>query len=122
VVAPDLPVSDFVRFAQQAGRSGFAEPWIVEDCFLHGGTAQAAVAVYATSRIQIGIGILPAAARNVAFASMDVATLANIFPGRLIVGVGHGMPKWLRPTGSWPASPLTPLEQYITAMKDILTG
>lgn len=123
LVAPaDLPPSDFVRFAQQAERLGFAELWIVEDCFLQGGIAQAAVALASTTRINVGIGILPAGARNVAFASMDVATLANLFPGRLVVGVGHGMPKWMRQTGSWPASPLTLLEEYITAMKDLLSG
>jgi 5,10-methylenetetrahydromethanopterin reductase len=122
VAPPDLPASEFVRFAQEADRLGFAELWIVEDCFLHGGIAQAGIALASTSRIQVGIGILPAGARNVAFASMDVSTLAGIFPGRLIVGIGHGMPKWMRQTGSWPASPLTLLEEYITAMKDILSG
>lgn len=122
VAPPDLPASEFIRFAQQADQLGFAELWVVEDCFLKGGIAQAAVALASTSRIQIGIGILPAGARNVAFASMDVATLAGFFPGRLIVGIGHGMPKWMRQTGSWPASPLTLLEEYITAMRAILSG
>jgi 5,10-methylenetetrahydromethanopterin reductase len=119
---PDLPPGEFVNYAQQAERLGFAELWIVEDCFLNGGIAQAAVALASTSTIRVGVGILPAGARNVAFACMDIATLSSLFPGRMIVGVGHGMPAWMRQTGSWPTSPLTLLEEYISAMKAVLSG
>ncbi len=123
IVTPnDLPSVDFVRYAQAAENLGFDELWVVEDCFLNGGIAQAAVALASTTRIRIGIGILPAGARNVAFASMDVATLANLFPGRVTVGIGHGMPHWMRQVGAWPASPLTLLAEYIEAMKAILSG
>jgi 5,10-methylenetetrahydromethanopterin reductase len=122
VVPNDLSSSEFVRYAQQAEQLGFAELWVVEDCFLNGGIAQAAVALASTSTIRVGIGILPAGARNVAFASMDISTLANLFPGRLLVGVGHGMPKWMRQTGTWPASPLTLIGEYIEALRAILSG
>jgi 5,10-methylenetetrahydromethanopterin reductase len=122
VVPNDLPSSEFVAYAQQAERLGFAELWVVEDCFLNGGVAQAAVALASTSSISVGIGILPAGARNVAFASMDISTLAQLFPGRLLVGVGHGMPKWMRQTGTWPASPLTLIGEYIDALRRILSG
>jgi alkanesulfonate monooxygenase SsuD/methylene tetrahydromethanopterin reductase-like flavin-dependent oxidoreductase (luciferase family) len=122
VVPNDLPSSEFVRYAREAERLGFAELWVVEDCFLNGGIAQAAVALASTSSIRIGIGILPAGARNVAFASMDISTLAQLFPGRLSIGIGHGMPKWMRQTGTWPASPLTLLGEYVDAMRAILSG
>jgi 5,10-methylenetetrahydromethanopterin reductase len=122
VVPNDLPSSEFVGYAQQAERLGFDELWVVEDCFLNGGIAQAAVALASTSTIQVGIGILPAGARNAAFASMDIATLAQLFPGRLLVGIGHGMPKWMRQTGTWPASPLALIGEYIEALRAILSG
>lgn len=122
VVPPTLPANQFVRYAQEAEQLGFAELWIVEDCFLQGGVAQAAVALASTSTITVGIGILPAGARNVAFASMDVSTLCSLFPGRVIIGIGHGMPNWMKQTGAWPASPVTLLSEYISAMKAILSG
>jgi alkanesulfonate monooxygenase SsuD/methylene tetrahydromethanopterin reductase-like flavin-dependent oxidoreductase (luciferase family) len=53
------------------------------------------------------MGIIPAAARNVAFTAMEIATLAGLYPGRLTVGVGHGMPGWLDQAGARPSSPLT---------------
>jgi 5,10-methylenetetrahydromethanopterin reductase len=70
----------------------------------------------------VGLGIVPAAARNVAFAAMEVATLAGLHPGRLTVGVGHGMPSWLDQVGAWPSSPLTLLEEYIRTLRWLLGG
>ncbi|GAB2446848.1 alkanesulfonate monooxygenase SsuD/methylene tetrahydromethanopterin reductase-like flavin-dependent oxidoreductase (luciferase family) [Conyzicola lurida] len=118
----DLPASRFAEFARSAEDLGFDELWVVEDCFFRGGIAQAAVALAVTSRIHVGIGILPAAARNAAFATLDAATLAELFPGRTTIGVGHGMPGWMRQVGAWPASPLTLLEETVDAMKGLLAG
>ncbi|MGW4485004.1 LLM class flavin-dependent oxidoreductase [Amycolatopsis sp. NPDC004368] len=122
VAPPDLDVTQFASYAQRAERLGFDELWLVEDCFFRGGIAQAAVALARTERIRVGIGVLPAAARNVAFAGMELATLAGMFPGRLSVGIGHGMPGWLRQVGAWPASPLTLLREYFTTVRAILGG
>ena len=33
------------------------------------------------------------------------ATLAGTVPGRVDVGIGHGMPGWMRQVGAWPAEP-----------------
>ena len=118
----DLPAAQIIPCAQKAERLGFDELWIVEDCFFRGGIAQAAVALASTTRIHIGVGILPAAARNPAFATLEIATLAELFPGRLTVGIGHGMPVWMRQVGAMPASPLTMLEESVTAIRALLAG
>jgi 5,10-methylenetetrahydromethanopterin reductase len=117
-----LPADRIVDFARDAERLGFDELWIVEDCFFRGGIAQAAVALSVTSSIHVGIGIVPAAARNAAFATLEANTLAELFPGRVTVGVGHGMPAWMRQVAAWPASPLTMLEETIVAMRALLAG
>ncbi|WEO75868.1 LLM class flavin-dependent oxidoreductase [Cryobacterium sp. SO2] len=118
----DLPAEQFVPYARRAEELGFDEIWVVEDCFFRGGIAQAAVVLGATSTIRVGIGILPAAARNPVFATLEVATLAELFPGRLQVGVGHGMPGWMRQGGIWPASPLTMLAESLDLMRGLLHG
>jgi 5,10-methylenetetrahydromethanopterin reductase len=122
VLPPDLPADLFREYVRRADRLGIDELWVVEDCFLRGGIAQASVALSITSRIRVGVGILPAGARNVAFASLDISTLAELFPGRLMVGIGHGMPAWMRQLGAWPASPVTLLEEYVAALRSILSG
>jgi 5,10-methylenetetrahydromethanopterin reductase len=110
---PSLPIRTFVDYVTEAERHGFDEVWFAADCFLKGGIGQAAVALATTSRIVIGMGILPAGARNVAFAALEIAFLANLYPGRLMVGIGHGMAEWMRQVGAHPTSPLTLLQEYL---------
>lgn len=118
----DLPAADILPFVRRADALGFDELWVVEDLGFHGGFAQASIALAATDRIRVGIGILPVAARNVAFTAMEIATLAGTFPGRLDVGLGHGLPGWIRQVGAWPRSPLTLLREQTTALRALLAG
>src|SRR3954463_4052976 len=80
----DLPAAHVLPYARRAEELGFDELWVVEDLGFRGGVAQAGAVLAATERIVVGIGIMPAGARNVAFAAMEIATLAQLFPGRLI--------------------------------------
>ena len=114
--------ADLPAFARRAEDLGFDTLWVVEDCFLGGGIAQTVAVLAATSRITVGIGILPAAARNPAFAAMELATVAGLYPDRVIVGIGHGMPGWLRQAGVWPVSPLTMLRETLQAIGSLLRG
>ncbi|VTR76387.1 LLM class flavin-dependent oxidoreductase [Cellulomonas hominis] len=123
VILPrDLPVDQVLPYVRRADELGFAELWVVEDLGFRGGMAQAAAALAVTERIRVGVGILPVGARNVAFAAMEAATVAELFPGRLHLGIGHGMPDWMRQVGAWPASPLTAFEEYVTALRALLRG
>ena len=118
VVPPTIPAGDFVAFVRETERLGFHEVWLVEDCFLRGAFAQAATVLATTSSLGVGLGIVPAAARNVAFAAMEIATLAELYPGRLTVGIGHGIPAWLDQAGARPSSPLTLLDEYVHVLRD----
>ncbi|MFF8596967.1 LLM class flavin-dependent oxidoreductase [Streptomyces sp. NPDC015220] len=118
----DLPARDVLPYARRAEELGFEQIWAVEDLGWRGGIAQAASVLASTTDITVGIGILPAGARNVCFTAMELATLAQLHPGRLIAGIGHGMPDWMRQAGNWPASPLTLLKEYTTALRRLLRG
>jgi 5,10-methylenetetrahydromethanopterin reductase len=118
----DLPAAHVVDYLQAAERAGFDEVWVVEDCFFRGAIAQAAVALASTTTIRVGIGIMPAAGRNPAITALETSTLAALFPGRTIVGIGHGMPAWMRQIGAWPASPLALLEETLDAVRGLLQG
>lgn len=118
----DLPIEQLVPYAQRAEALGFAEIWVVEDLPFRGGIAQAGVVLASTRSIRVGVGILPAAVRNPAFAAMEASTLAELYPGRLVLGVGHGMAGWIRQVGAWPASPLTMLDEHLSAVRALLHG
>ncbi|MFI2752168.1 LLM class flavin-dependent oxidoreductase [Cellulomonas sp. P22] len=118
----DLPAPSVLPFARRAEQAGFDELWVVEDLGFRGGIAQAAAVLAVTDRIRVGIGILPVGARNVAFTAMELNTLAEMFPGRVDAGIGHGMPGWMRQVGAWPASPLTLLREQSVALRALLRG
>ncbi|MFJ1735480.1 LLM class flavin-dependent oxidoreductase [Streptomyces sp. NPDC088254] len=118
----DLPVGEVVPYVRRAEELGFDQVWVVEDLGWRGGVAQAATVLASTTNLTVGIGIMPAGARNVAFAAMELATLAQLHPGRLIAGIGHGMPGWMRQVGSWPASPLTLIKEYARALRLLIAG
>ncbi|MEV5803493.1 LLM class flavin-dependent oxidoreductase [Streptomyces collinus] len=123
VVLPrDLPVAEVLPYARRAEELGFDQIWVVEDLGWRGGIAQAASVLADTTNVTVGIGILPAGARNVCFAAMELATLAQLHPGRVLAGIGHGMPDWMRRAGSWPDSPLTLIKEYTTALRRLLRG
>jgi len=116
------PPEDLVAFAQGIERLGFDELWVVEDCFWAGGMSAAAVALATTERIAVGYGIAPAVARNAAIAAMDLAGLARMFPGRLLVGIGHGVTDWMRQIGALPRSQLAALEETVDAVRRLFMG
>ncbi|WP_030043752.1 LLM class flavin-dependent oxidoreductase, partial [Streptomyces resistomycificus] len=81
-----------------------------------------AVALGATEGLRVGIGITPAPLRSPALLAMELATLARVFPGRLVAGIGHGVREWMESVGVAPRSPLALLEETTTAVRALLRG
>lgn len=118
----DLPIADVLPFARRADALGFDSLWVIEDLGFRGGFAQAAAVLAVTERIHVGLGIAPAAARSAPFTAMEAATLADLFPGRFTLGLGHGVPGWMRQVGAWGRSPLTSLSEHLDAVRRLLHG
>ena len=78
--------------------------WIIEDCFYTAGVSLAATALATTERLTVGIGILPAVARNPAITAMEIATLAGWRRGGSLAGIGHGVQSWMEQMGVRPPS------------------
>lgn len=110
------------RFARRAEDAGFDELWVVEDCFYGSGIASAAVSLANTNTITVGVGILPAVVRNPVFTAMEIATLARLYPGRFLPGIGHGMANWMKQIGAFPNSQLGALEEVTYTIREILAG
>ncbi|MDH6514375.1 alkanesulfonate monooxygenase SsuD/methylene tetrahydromethanopterin reductase-like flavin-dependent oxidoreductase (luciferase family) [Streptomyces sp. SAI-208] len=110
------------EFARQAEALGVDDLWVVEDLGWNGGVSAAAVALGATERIRVGIGIAPAPLRSPALLAMELATLARVFPGRLVAGIGHGVQEWMAQVGAAALSPLALLEETITSVRALLRG
>ena len=122
VCLPQVPPDRLRAVARAADDAGLEELWLWEDCFWNGGIASVAAALAWTGRLRVGIGVLPVPLRNVAVAAMEIATLDQLFPGRLIPGVGHGVQDWMAQVGARVESPMTLLREYLTALRALLRG
>ena len=107
--------------------AGLDELWVIEDLNWAGGISQLSTVLEATDNDQagrplIGHGIAPAPFRNPAALAMEWATLARMHPGRVIGGIGHGVPGWMRQVSPHVESPLTLLRETIESTIEILAG
>jgi len=121
-VPPQLAPAGLPAYARRAESAGFDELWLAEDCFFAGAIAAVSAALSSTRRLAVGLGIMPAVARNAAFTAMEIAALAELYPARLMIGLGHGMAGWMRQIGAYPRSPLTALAEYLQAIRALLAG
>ncbi|ANZ38995.1 oxidoreductase [Lentzea guizhouensis] len=119
---PQLPPERLRSVVLAAEESGLDSLWLWEDCFLESGIAAASAALAWTERLKVGVGLLPVPLRNVALTAMETATLERMFPGRVMIGVGHGVQDWMGQVGARVSSPLTLLREYTLALKALLAG
>jgi len=119
---PVMPPERIRPVARAVEAAGLDELWVWEDLFTESGIASAALALGATERIAVGIGLLPVPLRNVALTAMELATLERAIPGRLIAGIGHGVLPWMAQVGARVESPVTLLREYAEALRRLLDG
>lgn len=122
VFRPQLPPERLRDVVREAEAAGLAELWLWEDCFLESGIATAAAALAWSERLRVGVGLLPVPLRNAAVTTMEAATLHRLFPGRVMLGVGHGVQDWMGQVGARAESPLTLLREHLDAMRALLAG
>ncbi|WP_232664362.1 LLM class flavin-dependent oxidoreductase [Pseudonocardia sp. TRM90224] len=122
VFRPQSPPEDLRRVVESAEAAGVAELWVWEDCFLEGGLTTAAAALAWSRDLTVGVGLLPVPLRNPALAAMEIATLARLFPGRFVPGLGHGVLDWMAQVGAGVPSPMTLLREYTGAVRALLQG
>ena len=108
--------------AVAAEAAGIQELWVWEDCFKQSGLASLVTAVASTTKLRVGVGVLPMPLRNVAVLAMELAAIERMFPGRARFGVGHGVLDWMGQAGARVASPLTLMREYVPALRALLAG
>ena len=125
IFPPDQPPEHLLEVARAAELAGIPELWLWEDCFAESGIACAATVLAATTRLRVGIGLMPVPLRNVALTAPYMhngvfATLHEVV--EFLPGIGHGVLDWMGQAGVRAESPLTLLREYGTALRDLLDG
>ncbi|MCV7421709.1 LLM class flavin-dependent oxidoreductase [Mycobacterium yunnanensis] len=116
------PADDVMALSRLVEAARFDELWFCEDLGLAGGIAQVAAALAVTNRVEVGLGIAPAAVRNPMYLAMEFASLARLSGNRFHAGIGHGMPRWLRQVGQHPDSLMTCMAEVSEAVHELLAG
>ena len=119
-VAATTPPAELPGIAAEVERLGYAELWLAEDYFELGGIAAVSAALAATRSITVGLGVLSVRVRHPAVAAMELATVSALYPGRLIAGVGHGVPVWTGQMGLRPKSYVRSLREGASGIRRLL--
>lgn len=117
-----LPPEQIPEIARLGESLGYGELWLAEDYFYTGGISGAAAALGVTQHIPVGLGIVSAMVRHPAVLAMELSTLARTYPGRLMPGIGLGVPGWIQQMGVHPKSTLAALRECVTSVRALLQG
>ena len=118
----DVAPGNVVGLSRQVERCGFSDLWFAEDYFMLSGFASAGMALQATRSVHVGVGAVSNRVRHPAVTAMEASTLANAYPGRFTLGIGHGVPAWVAQMHLTPKSVLGSMREAITDVRRLLAG
>jgi len=122
LVGRDAAAHAAVR-AQAAERAGFDSLWVIEDYFQTGAFALAGAAAAVTSRIGLGIGVVNPHTRHPALLAMEASTLAGVAPGRVTLGLGTGVRRWIEHQMALPQPrPFATLQDCVDVVRRLWAG
>jgi 5,10-methylenetetrahydromethanopterin reductase len=111
------PPEALVPFARELEElNGVDDLWVVEDLTWSGAVASSAIALGATERLRVGLGIAAAPLRNPVLLAMEWAMLAQVYPGRFVGGIGHGVGEWMTQVGAGTRHKLALLQEETVRM------
>lgn len=118
--APRVP--EMVALARQAEERGFESVWVAETRMTRDGFVPLAAIAAATSRIQVATGIVNVYTRGPVVLAISFAALAEIAPGRVLIGLGAGSPLVLAPQGVGWEKPVARMREYCEVIRPLLRG
>jgi len=118
--APAVP--EMVSLARRAEAAGFESAWVAETRLTRDAITPAAAIALGTERLRVGTGIVNVYTRNPVLLALTFATLDELAPGRIVMGLGAGSPLVLAPQGVRFSRPLTRLREYCEVIPHLLAG
>ncbi len=118
----DLPLALYPRLAQAAEEAGFDQLWVSDDLFLRSAWVILAAVAQATSRIQLGTGIVNPYTLHPAEMAMAAAALDELSGQRFNLGISAGAADFLRWIGIVQERPVAAVMETVTAIRQLLDG
>ena len=114
------PIRDGMRYARYAEERGFSAVWQAESRLVREATVPMAAFLSVTDRIKVGSGVVNNWTRNPALLASTFATLDDLAPDRVILGIGAWWDPLARKVGIERARPLTAMRETIMAVRALL--
>jgi 5,10-methylenetetrahydromethanopterin reductase len=115
-------IRDGMRFAQHAEDAGFEAVWQAESRLVREATVPLAAYGAVTERVKLGSGVVSMWVRNPAFLAATFATLDDLAPGRVILGIGAWWDPLARKVGVSRDRPLRAMREIVTVVRALLAG
>ncbi len=110
-----------MQTARQAEEQGYSYLWVADEKFYRDPMVVLTALALNTSRLVLGTGVVEPYARHPALIAMALATLDDVIPGRVVVGIGAGGSGFpaMRVTRRAPA---VALAEAVTLLRGLLAG
>jgi 1,4-dihydroxy-2-naphthoate octaprenyltransferase len=108
-------VADAVAWAELAGRSGLDSVWIHDSYFERDAVTYASAIASSVAGVRVGLGALNPLTRHPVLVAMTVSAIDDMAPGRVLLGMGTGLPLRLAQMGI-PYSPEAGVEAVSRAL------
>ena len=110
---------DIVRYAES---KGFDAVWQAESRLVREATVPMAAFASVTERIKVGSGVVDCWTRNPARLAATFATLDDLAPGRVILGIGAWWDPLAAKVGITRSRPLTVMREIVTVVRALLNN
>ena len=116
------PIREGMEHARYAEARGFEAVWQAESRLVREATVPMAAFASVTERIKVGSGVADCWSRNPARLAATFATLDDLAPGRILLGLGAWWDPLARKVGIDRARPLTAMREIVTVCRALLAN
>ena len=116
------PLPDGIDYVRYAEERGFEAIWQADSRLVRDATIAMAAFAATTSTIKVGAGVVDVWSRNPARLASTFATLDDLAPGRIILGVGAWWDPLAARVGIQRDKPLTVMKEVVTVVRALLAG
>jgi 5,10-methylenetetrahydromethanopterin reductase len=114
------PIRDGMRYAQMAEERGFEAVWQAESRLVREATVPMAAFAAVTERIKVGSGVASIWTRNVGLLAATFATLDDLAPGRVLLGLGAWWEPLATKVGVDRRKPLAAMREIVEVTRRLL--
>ncbi len=116
----DQPIREGIESVRYAEDRGFEAVWQAESRLVREATVPMAAFLASTARIKVGAGVVNNWTRNPALLASTFATLDDLGPGRVILGIGAWWDPLAAKVGIERRRPLTAIRETVEAVRSLL--